>query len=231
MNITALNIITKAFLISGIKAINEVPSGPEGIDALNSLNMIMGTFQLENLLNYDDILVNGTITPGLNPHTIGGPATGATFEANRPVQIINAFVRDNSNNDFTLTQIDALQYDELTTKTISTDIPTYFFYNPKFPNGEIFLYPVPTSAYTINLRYKNPLGMFGTIHTSHDYPDGYEKLLTFELAFQLSVEYGTPRPDLKIIADDIKNTVKKNNWQNYELEFDDRMPFGDNSFF
>lgn len=231
MNIIALNIIKKAFLISGIKAINEVPTGPEGIDALNTLNMIMGTFQLENLLQYDDIVVNATLTPGLNPHTIGGPSTGATFNANRPNSILSAYIRDNSNNDYNLIEIDATQYDEITTKSISTDIPTYFFYNPRYPNGEIFLSPVPTAAYTINLRYKNPLGMFGTLQTSNNYPDGYEMLLTYQLAYQLSVEYGTPRLDLKEISDSVKNTVKKNNWQNFELPLDGRTPFGESSDF
>jgi hypothetical protein len=231
MNITAQNIITKAFLISGIKAINEVLSGIEAFDALRSLNMIMGVFQLEQLLQFDDIVVNATLVPGLNPHTIGGPAVGATFLANRPNSILSAYIRDLSNNDSSLIEIDATQYDEISVKNLTSDIPTYFFYNPKYPNGEIFLSPVPNAAYTINLRYKNPLGMFGTLLTSHNYPDGYEQLLVYQLAFHLSSEYGSPRPDLKEMVDSIKNTIKKNNWQNFELPLDSRTPFGDNNIY
>lgn len=231
MNIIAQKVITKAFLISGIKAINETPSGPESIDALQSLNMIMGVFQLENLLQFDDIVVNATLVPGLNPHTIGGPAVGATFLANRPNSILNAFIRDLSNNDYPLTEIDAKEYDDISAKNTTSDIPTCFFYNPKYPNGEIFLSPVPNAAYTINLRYKNPLGMFGTLTTAHNYPDGYEQLLTYQLAYQLAAEYGNPRPDLKEMVDNIKNTVKKNNWQSFELPYDSRMPFGDCNIF
>lgn len=229
MNIIAQNIINKAFLLSGITAINETPGGPEAHDALNTLNMILGVYQLEQLLNFSDLVINATLTPGLNPHTIGGPSTGATFEANRPFVILNAFVRDNNNNDFYLTEIDALQYDSISGKSISAEIPSLFYYNPKFPNGELFLSPVPSTAYTINIRYKNPLGMFGTLTTAHNYPDGYEMLLTYNLAYNLAAEYGSPKPELLQMVESIKNTIKKNNWQNYDLSLDSRTPFGDNS--
>ena len=229
MNITAQNIITKAFLISGIKAINQVPSGPEAIDALQTLNMIMGVFQLEQLLQFDDLVVNATLVPGLNPHTIGGPTVGATFLANRPNAILNAYIRDNSNNDYALIEIDAQQYDDISLKNLEVNIPSYFYYNPSYPFGQIFLSPVPNQAYTINIRYKNPLSMFGTLTTSHDYPHGYEQLLVYALASQIATEYGRPRPDFQTTIDNIKNSIKKNNWKYFELPLDGRTPFGDNN--
>lgn len=226
MTITAQQIINKAFLITGIKAINETPTGAESTDALLTLNMILETYQLEQLLQYDDIITTGTLTPGLNPHTIG--PTG-TFVAARPNSIISAYIRDLSNIDYPLTIIDSLQYDDIYIKSLQTQIPAYLFYNPKFPNGEIFLSTVPSAAYSIKIRYKNPLSSYASLSTSNSYPNGYSHLLCYQLATQLASEYGQPRQDLQAIADNIKNTIKKNNWQSYELNFDPRMPFGDNS--
>ncbi len=226
MTISAQQIINKAFLISGIKSPGEIPDGFESVDALQTLNMIMGVFQVEQLLQYDDIVTVGTLVPGLNPHTIG--ATGATITAARPNSIISAYIRDYSNIDYQLELIDSLQYDQILMKGLQTQVPAYLFYNPKFPNGELFLATVPNIAYSIYLRYKHPLATFATLSTSNAYPDGYDQLLIYQLAFQLSVEYGSSRPDLKIMVEDIKNNVKKNNWQSWELPFDPRMPFGSN---
>ncbi len=226
MAITASKIISKAFLISGISAYNETPSGPEANDALDSLNRILGVFQLEQLLQYDDVTFSGTLVPGLNPHTIG--PSGATFTAARPYTLLSAYIRDLSSNDYEMTIIDALEYDSIFLKNLQQNIPTYLFYNPKFPNGELYLSTVPNIAYTLHLRYKNPLLSFATLSTSNTYPDGYDQLIIYQLAWQLASEYGIPRPDLKSMLDEMKNTVKKNNWQSYALDYDSRMPLGDN---
>lgn len=44
--------------------------------------------------------------------------------------------------------------------------PQFFFYDGAFPNGNVFIYPVPSAAYEINLLIKLPIGFATSIATA-----------------------------------------------------------------
>jgi hypothetical protein len=84
----------------------------DGIDALNSM---LESFSLERLMVYQILEENFSLVIGTGSYTIG---TGGTFNTTRPVKIENAFLRDSSNNDYSLALIDNAQYDSIPLKTV-----------------------------------------------------------------------------------------------------------------
>ena len=75
-------------------------------------------------------------------------------------------------------------------QTISTTLPTDMYYSPKFPNGEINLWPIPTVAYGLELEIWDSLGGFSSLDVSFYLPQGYENAVTLTLAEELCPAFG-----------------------------------------
>lgn len=143
-----------------------------------------------------------TFTPNLNPHTIG--PTGATWTvAQRPVTIegatvilstgpsgVNApaiYMHDQSAG------IPAF-FQNLSTPNLTTSYPTDGYYDATWPNGSLYLYPVPATAYGCQIQVRQVLTTY-TLDTTFSMPPGYRSAITLTLAEQTAGIFGRPMPE------------------------------------
>jgi len=147
-----------------------------------------------------------SLTGGTAAYTMG---SGGDFDTVRPVKILGAYVRS-GNTDYPLDIVDAARYREITQKSWG-GTPAQLWYNPVYPLGEIKLYPTPTGD-SIYLDSMKPLSEPAALATSTSFPEGYNRMLRFNLAIDLAPEYGIPiSPALAILAEQSKDAIRKLN--------------------
>ena len=111
-----------------------------------------------------------TLTPGLSPHTIGnsGAATFDTSPNPRPTKLESAALLLNSSSSTGLVDQPmnirdhnwwALQQ----TKAIQTNVPTDVYYDPTFPDGSLYFWPVPNSNQQVRLQFWQAISQFDSI--------------------------------------------------------------------
>ena len=167
--------------------------------ARNRLNGILDTWNAKREAVYTVTYPTFTTTSGLSPHTIG--ASGATFTVTqRPMEILAANRLLGSGT--TLIRIPITVRDEdwwmaVGSPNLQTNIPTDLYYSPTWANGSIYFWPVPDSAYTVELQVRLILAQIAEADLSAtiSLPPGYQRALTLTLAEDLSVPYGMPLAD------------------------------------
>jgi hypothetical protein len=82
------------------------------------------------------------------------------------------------------------QYQSATIKATGALYPTRYAYINDFPNGRLFLWPVPSIAITINLEIQTQLAYPATLATVLTLPPGYARALQWSLAAELAPSYG-----------------------------------------
>lgn len=212
---TASDLIKSSLRIIGVLGEGDTASNQGMQDALVSLNDLLEQWTLERLMIYDLQTESFTLVSGTNNYTIG---SGGTFNTTRPVKIEDAYIRDSS-IDYRLSIISKREYEDFSSKSNESTIPQYLYYEPSFTLGKIFLYPTPSSANTLRIVTWKPFTAFATITTSVSFPPAYYKALRYNLAMELSPEYGkTITSDIMMIAQETKTAIKSVNGQNSYTE-------------
>lgn len=168
---------------------NESASNADAVAVLGIINLILDSWNAEREKVYADSLLTFTLTAALNPHTIG--PTGATWTASqRPVSIeaANLIIDDIR---FGINIRDRQWYSSLTTPELSTQQPTDLFYDPSWVNGKIYFYPVPDSAYSVELWVRIVLAQLALPDTV-TMPPGYHMALKLTAAEDAATLFGVP---------------------------------------
>ena len=190
---TPLDVITNALVEIGVLAAGESPSGADTDFCLNKLNRLFDRFNVQNLAIYGTLLSDFVLTPSHNPHTIG-PASATpdfTVATARPPRInkANLILTDVSPNIHRpLTIVTEDWWMNNPTPTLETQIPYYLFPNYGWPLGQLYLWPVPTTAYSIRLDI-DVLFASMALSDTFTFPPGYEDAVTLSLAEALLVPY------------------------------------------
>lgn len=182
---TGLDLVKAAFYDVNILGAGEELS-PEDFDyGLAKLNRIWDQWNAKRAATYAETFPTFTLTPALSPQTIG--PTGALVVAQRPVSIeaMNLVV---SGVKTPIDKRDADWFHALAAPAITSAIPTDFYYEPNWPLGKIYLYPVPTAASTVELMIRQVLTAFDK-NTTFTLPPGYQEALTLTLAEGLAPAY------------------------------------------
>lgn len=184
-----------------------------GLDALNAM---LDSWWLQSLAVYTIEQQNFPITPNVGSYTIG---PGATWNTTRPPRIVNAFARYQG-VDYPVKPIDRLQYDPIPYKT-SGGIPMVLFYDREFPQGTVYLYPVPPVAMDLYIDAYQQVRSFATVFDPINLPPGYARALVFNLAVELAADYGKAIPaEVAKIAADSLGILKRANQQTRMLGYD-----------
>lgn len=205
---TARSIISDAYLWSGILSPAESPDPDLFTTGLNMLNSMLDSWIGEQLMNFCTNQYQGTLLGGVATYDIG--PTSATLTTQRPLKIMDMYVRLN-NVDFPVQEIDYREYDLISVKNVSITYPSYFYYNPTFPNGSLALYPIPNQNISVFIRYQNFLASFATLDTNNNYPPTYDLALKWGLASMLCTMTGNPRQDIEVKAEQAKAILQRNN--------------------
>lgn len=67
-------------------------------------------------------------------------------------------------------------------KALQTNVPTDLYYSPDWPNGSLYLWPVPSYAYGVRLKTWGVIPMFPSVTYAFSLPPGYQKAIKLSLA-------------------------------------------------
>lgn len=161
-----------------------------------------------------DVTVNGTgLAPntvvtavGTNTVTISPPATATVptpqvfnftvpgdFKIARPLRVTNSFTRittQTSGLDYPIEIISQERYIEIGYKGISAPWPIVAWYNPTMPLANIYFYQNPSGAGELHLFTDTILTNLATLTQNVVLPQGYVRMIKWNLARELAPEYG-----------------------------------------
>lgn len=212
MSVLVTDLIANAMKEIGALAPDETPSGAEQTNVLGKANRLIDRWNTQRLYTYNVGFVNYTLTPNLQPHTIG--PTGTFSVTVRPVEIMAAALILNNvtpNVTMPLTLRDDTWWANQRVKPLTTSVPTDLYYSPDFPNGSLFLWPIPTTAYGLELETRfilTTLAIGGTLNL----PPGYEDAITLSLAEDICSMFNKiPNPMLTSSAMRARAAIKATN--------------------
>lgn len=223
MTVSISDIVTDALREIGVLNAVDPPSGEDGALGLFRLNKILDNWNAERGAVYADTITPYTLTPALQPHTIG--ASGGTWTAAvRPVSIEGANLV-NGDIRYHVRLRDAAWWMALSDPELTSAIPTDLYYEPAWPLGKVWLYPVPTTAYQFELQTRVLLAAVALSDT-FTLPPGYQDALTLTLAEDLSGPLRVPlSPKTEQNAQKARGRVFGNNSRPLPLRtWDSGMP-------
>jgi len=215
---TAQTIINGALRLLQVASTDVVLTSDEANDALEALNQMIDGWSNESLMLYHVQLEQFTCVPGLNPHTIG---YGGNFNTSVPIHIEASTVTVGG-VDYPIIQIDYDDYAVIKLKTLQNVYPEYMYFDRNSPIlGNLYMYPVPSTASTINLYSRKTLTQFASLTDSIDLPAGYAKALKYSLAVELAPEYQVSAgADVIQLAISSKANLKRTNRRPLTLQID-----------
>lgn len=155
--------------------------------ALSKLNRLFDAWAAQRKYVYAVKFTTFTIVPNTAPLTIG--PTGANFTMSpRPVKIVSAGLVLAGSSPIVSTSLKlhhgpagAAWWARQTVPTI-TGVPTDLYYSPGWPNGSLYLWPVPTEAHGLSLETWNQVSAAVALADTFSFPPGYEDAITQTLA-------------------------------------------------
>lgn len=219
---TVAELIRGALRTLGVLASGETPAAAEQADALVSLNDMLDSWAGERLVLYATLRSTHTLTPSLNPHTIG---SGGTFSTTRPVRIDRASIirAAAAGTETPLALLSDAEWQTTPNKT-DTGTPAALWVETAHPLAKLWLHPIPSAADTLVLYTWQQLGRFASASETVDLPPGYQRALRFNLAAELAGEYGVAlSAENASIAAESKATLKRMNAKPSYLRCDDAV--------
>lgn len=206
---TVIDIIHGALRILQVKSPDSDLTSDETNDALEALNLMIDSWSNESLIVYRITKTIFSLVPGQSSYTIG---SGANFNTAKPIAIEAATITING-TDWPVQPVAFDTWLSVRQKTLSSSYSDFLYYDETHPTGVIYFYPVPnTAGSTITLYTRSPLDNFNNTTEEIILPKGYARALKYNLAVELSSEYGKPIDKTAItIARESKAILKRTN--------------------
>lgn len=232
------DIITAALYEIGVLAQGEVLSPGDASWGLQKLQRLIDGINAQRQLIFSvefDVYTLPILTPLGNgdfpPVTIGPadlvPTPNFTI-ANRPVRLESAVYilpGGTSNIDVRMNVRDAQWWAAQTIKNLTSSISTDVYYEPTYPAGSLFFWPVSTVANQVRLEWWTGLAQAIGLTTKLTYPQGYWDYITLSLAMNIAPSYTRPiGPDLQRQYVQAKAAITENNAQAPMIRTNSGMP-------
>ena len=214
---TGLDIVKQSMKDIGVLGIGQEPSAEDINDCFLKLNWMIGQWQVQRWMVYHLVDMSKVATGALS-YTIG-PAGDFPMTV-APDKVEAAFVRNLQSStpnqpDYYLEIILAREdYNNIALKNLVT-FPKWLFYDSNFPLGNLYFWPVPSSAlYEMHISVKQLLSQIATPATAINLPLHYYMALCMNLSILLAPAYGRPiDPQFMLNARKALNVVKMANYQ------------------
>jgi hypothetical protein len=212
---TARDICTLTLKETGVVGVGQTPLAEDINDSFTLLKRMMGQWQkkrwLVNSLTEVVAIGNGAISRTVGP--------GGDFDTTVTPDKIQAayFIQLNTGPNpvsFPLQDLFSYEnYSRIQVKDLPT-FPNFFFYDNKYPLGNIFIWPLPQSMYEIHLIVKSDLGFPVDLDSVMILPQEYEEAIHYNLAVRLGSLYKQPvAPATVALAKASLNTIRVANTQ------------------
>ena len=184
MPATIRNLVTAAFRELGVAPLSGDLPAPLASLGLSTLNRVLDSWNAQHPAAFADLYSTFTLSANTNPHTIG--PSGATWTlTQRPVEILSLSVSPDGTVWVPIRLITREEYDAHTVPGLTSAYPSEAFYNPTWPSGSLYLWPVPTSAYSVELVSRRVLASVA-LSDAWSFPPGYEDALQKTLKEELT---------------------------------------------
>ena len=185
------------------------PSAAQDESGLEALNNMISSWSAEGLLIPYNAQEPFTLVVG-RPHYTIGPS--GDFDTARPLRVIDAFIRDINNDDYSVdVSMTRAEYNAITKKDAAAR-PTRLYFDPQYPKGKICFNYGPETAETLYLTSEKTITELATLSTTVDLPAFYKEALVYNLAIRLSQELDTQLSKVTLgIAMFSKNTIENIN--------------------
>lgn len=216
-SVTASDIINSALRTLGVLGATDTASANDLTNCLQALNIIVKDWgkDAQYLWKQKEILLPMVVAN--SSYQIGPTATGTgALVTDRPLRILDAFIRDSSNNDQTLQIVSKQEYNQLGDKT-SQGVPNQIFYDAQLNNGVLYVYNVPSDAtHTIHLIVQVPINDLLTSTDTFDITQEAYRAIKWVLADEVALEYGANNFIIQMVAQ--KAALYKMNLDNWSQE-------------
>lgn len=220
---TYRDLVTNALRELNVLDASDAADAADAVFVLGKLNRIFDRWNALGVLSYVVQFYTPTLTPSLQPHTLG--PTGVLLLAVRPEEILGAERFDGTiktpirihDEEWWLRKSNPAQ-----TGSFVTDL----YYRPSWPNGELYFWPVPSSANAIQLMARVPFAT-GTLNTTFSLPPGFEDAVTLTLAEEIAEAFGaTPGPKLMASGMSARAALLSKHAKRYPLRSDAGLGLG-----
>lgn len=227
---TASDICASALQEINVLAAGETMSAEDGQAALDALNLLLDQYSAMKLaIPYPQTRTTFTITSGTQTYLVGA---GQVINRARPVYVNHIYYQDTSitpTQEYTMDPLTDDSFSLLPQKTLAATVPTYWYYNPTFPDGTVTLWPVPTKTTLQGVMYA-PTGLteFTALTDSLSLPPGWKRALVKNLAADLAGSYGREVDQgLATDAAESLQAVKVSNFRQLDMRLDAGSMGGD----
>lgn len=235
-----MSITVNAFLTAALTEIRVARGGdvvnPDDMDlALTLFNELLDSLNADDRALYTVAFNTHTLTPSLQPHTIGMAANSPTFSVSvgRPQRILSANIVLADNIRSPVNILNEQEWNAILSGaaagqavTITTTIPVALWYRPNWPNGQIFLWPVPTTAYGLELQTETLLASVALADT-FDLPFGYQEALRMTVSEKAAPHFGQAfSPSQQRMAREARDRIWGNNERIPDAVADAGVPMG-----
>jgi hypothetical protein len=177
---------------------------------------------VEELMLYQVIRETFPLTASQNPYTIG---YGGDWNTVRPTKIVDAYLTIQTGAlpvDYPMQIIGYDDYNAIRLKTLSTNFPSYLYYEPSFPLASCYIYPIcAVGNETITLTSWKPLCLINDPTCYLELPPGYWEAIVFNLAIRIAEEYQFDiRTTTVALAQNALRIIKRMNQRTATLQTD-----------
>lgn len=203
-------LVNRALRMLGVLETGKTAGSDESSEALTVLNARIDAYRNDGLMCYAFREETLTLSNGTASYTLGTSGS-PSLNTTRPLEIKAAWIVDSS-NDYPVEIINDLQYAAIPAPTTSGDWPSKANYKASYPNGTLYVYPVPNATRTMKLLTQVPLAALALADTLA-VPPGWEDFMAGDLALALETEYPGYQvgPETRKMVREGKASIKRRN--------------------
>lgn len=226
------DIVDLALRATGVLGDGQTPSSSTTNRAFKVLNAMIGQWGVKRWLVYHLVDTVKSCT-GAKTYSVG---PGGDFNLSiRPNEIeaiyVSMFFGQANQIDRPLDIITAREdYNRIALKTLAS-FPYVAYYDNGLPLGSLYVWPLPSSLYTLTITSKMPLSAFTSLAQDINLPAEYQEALIYNLAARLRVFYQLDADPVTIaLAKASLGTIRMANAQVQRLQMPGGMAKGGNRF-
>lgn len=163
--------------------------------ALRKANRILDLWSVKvgGIFSIVDAADSGELVPGLSPHTIGPDPATYVVEAGRPRAVLSAMWLTETGVGTPITVRTMDWWRAQSQQELTSTFPTDVAYDPEWPTGKLYFWPVPTAILPVQIWVEAPLSTLD-VNGTLALPFGYQEAFTLTLAEQCVRVFGVEMP-------------------------------------
>ena len=225
ITVKAIDIIGAAMKEIGQLAAGETVPTDQAGDVLQKLQRVIDYFNARNAMIYNVNFQRFTIPINTQPITIGPGAMWDVNQRPRDIETISLILvtasPQNGAVEIPLNTRDQQWWADQSIKNLSSTLPTDFYYSPDWPNGGVYLWPMPSAVNDVRLQLPLVLGEYTAYDQQFTMPPGYWDAIVYTLAIAIAPMFQVPvSADLRLLRQEAIRGIQFNNVQSPRLASD-----------